>query len=1076
MPDTVTTSTTSLYDSTAKVFYPYTATTAYIHPYSSDRAGGELITEYNQRNALNTICKKTMDLWSYASSIESELDETFGAVVESSVSPEADPATNNTEKKSAGLYSFVNTWYVNRARWKATVYATGVQDEHDFDIVCNGNILYIKPGKAMIMGYNIESTVEVQLPLSEVLTTEDILDVKNRPQQNPPNNAIVTKFVKLVLMYTENGPHDERLNPPADGTYMSVAIVVNDELLADAGNELLLGTLTLSEQHQTYYTNNPLKTRILPLDSIAGAEGYDELINTANMQNGSIYGLTKDTAHHITDITSKLWLDSGANIAKLLRALSAQPETATTDYHKNTRGVIVTQGANQSSGDSSPAIKQALNGDYPSFSWYQAYAKENDANATIELRKQHYPFGYCDSGYMFKEPIPPPEGSTTYHYEYSAQEYPELDNITGACGFITPQQAYMLERVYATSRSVGGRQFGPFISVDEAVVWFRDHFEVEYYEGDYFWVINDVLKYSSTVSSTDNTGTAQLTRNGSVFVKTDPVSIAGTIAGNVTGTVTGTVAGTSNVTGNITGEVTSTHEAVTGTITEGTASIADATVTGNVTGTASGNVNGTLTDFDMNVSTRYVCVYAGDAPTGNKGVKMIVRGIDYDYVDAVRTPRDKYGDGHTVSTAGDAWFALQAVERGYGITASANTYGLVKTGTGNDLRDVVKDPATYSLRITDDLYKLITDNCYTALTEYEKTLMGDTGTVMEELTRYWNKTITPSNDVDSDTITFKLLGKASVWENAADIYKTLKRIRPHVIIDYSELVVDNAYQGGIIFNCIDIDYVTLRGDNRESNSNGVHTPTAPLKLGFDHCVVDTPFFENIGYWKSSSFTSGSNTIELDNPWMIVDKIFTKNDYINNKLYTRFSSVTMGEKGISSAMMDMWIQYENIQPNSNSVDRCLTSIVRVDFPPLMYEFANYADGSVTTTTQNVNLATIQKIPSEICMKIGATAGVHEVLQTNNIDTQQYQVSGNLLATVDWSYNTHFDLDSTPDEPLYLNLYMKNSSGDPLQKISNLKFRVPVQVTRIDDNSSVKYADFKYIFQRDPHPTNENENQS
>ena len=56
-----TTSTTSLYDSDDRVFYPFTTENAYINPYSSDRIGGELITEYNQRNALNTICKKDMN-------------------------------------------------------------------------------------------------------------------------------------------------------------------------------------------------------------------------------------------------------------------------------------------------------------------------------------------------------------------------------------------------------------------------------------------------------------------------------------------------------------------------------------------------------------------------------------------------------------------------------------------------------------------------------------------------------------------------------------------------------------------------------------------------------------------------------------------------------------------------------------------------------------------------------------------------------------------------------------------------------------------------------------------------------
>ena len=73
-----TTSTTSLYDSDDRVFYPFTTENAYINPYSSDRIGGELITEYNQRNALNTICKKDMNYKEYAEFLKTHLDALFG--------------------------------------------------------------------------------------------------------------------------------------------------------------------------------------------------------------------------------------------------------------------------------------------------------------------------------------------------------------------------------------------------------------------------------------------------------------------------------------------------------------------------------------------------------------------------------------------------------------------------------------------------------------------------------------------------------------------------------------------------------------------------------------------------------------------------------------------------------------------------------------------------------------------------------------------------------------------------------------------------------------------------------------
>ena len=45
----------SLQDSDDKVFYKYGPTNSYVVPYSSDNIGGERITEYNQRAALNTM-------------------------------------------------------------------------------------------------------------------------------------------------------------------------------------------------------------------------------------------------------------------------------------------------------------------------------------------------------------------------------------------------------------------------------------------------------------------------------------------------------------------------------------------------------------------------------------------------------------------------------------------------------------------------------------------------------------------------------------------------------------------------------------------------------------------------------------------------------------------------------------------------------------------------------------------------------------------------------------------------------------------------------------------------------------
>lgn len=1030
------TNTESLYDARSKVFYPFTDSTSYINPYSSDNNGGELITEYNQRNSLNMLCAKEMDFTAYADEIKDTLDEVYGVP-----GSEVDPITGEPIKESAGLYSFVELKYVMPEYWKVPVFATGVQDEHDFDISFNGSDLIISPGRALIYGYNIHSTVELALPISDVITQLDVRDVKDRSQQNSVNQ-IVTKFVKLVVMYAEAGEHDERLNPPLDDVYRSVAVVINDEM--PAKNELLLGTITRrnlsmsavgndTPAPECYCTINPLKTRLLPLDTIAGAENYGDLVNTDNMTEGNIYGLCKDAEHHnITDITDKLWLDSGSNLAKLLKSFAAQPETATSDDDKNTRGLIVTDNYNGGEGNSTSALKHTSTGDdYPALYWFQTYAKTSDASATVEMRDLYYPFAYCRDSVIDRTLIPQPFGCTEKRYTYTDIHYPELSGLRGNSGFMTPQQAFMIETAYkfAKNPTNRGKEYGPFFDIYEARDWFAQQERTAFYVGDYFWVLNDTIK----------------------GVTADYGYVTGTVTGSVSGTVSGKVSGTGNVTGEIEGVTSQTQETVTGNIKSATAST-EGTMTGNVSGSATGMVTGKWDSFTQHVSTRYACVYEGPGTPGtNYGVANISTHVRYE--DGTGQPIND-GTEYRVPGEGKAWFVLQAAERGFSIPATATTFGLVKASKDSDttnqtLLDVVTNSVTGRLSVNQQLYNLIQNGGYITDPMLEDTL--NPGEAVESL---WYKMYT------NDTVTIYLKGTASDWEQTSDIQKLIQHARGHIIVDYTELSVDDGYSGGIIFNFSDVDYITLRGDNHEV---GTHKATRPLKFSFDHCVVDTPFFENIGHFHASSFTSGSNTIELNNPWMEIDQLFSDNDYIKNKLYTRFASVTMGEHGITSAMMDMWIQYENTQPDSRSIDYCWTSLVRAKFPPLMCEFYSMKDGSVTTG--NIDQSTIQHIPGNLCMKIGATAGVHEVIDQSGSE-QQYKVAGNLLASVDWCYNTHFDINKSPAEQIHLNLYMKNSSGEPLQRIANLRFRVPVQITRADDNSAVYYASYEAIYQETP----------
>lgn len=1027
-----TTSTTSLYDSDDRVFYPFTTENAYINPYSSDRIGGELITEYNQRNALNTICKKDMNYKEYAEFIKTRLDALFGDDVI------VDEDTGRIGVVSAGLYSFKDLMYADLAAWHATVYATGVRDTDDFKLSYGSGIVSLTAGKAMINGYNIESTAGCTFALTDIITQADVQDVYNTAHhQNPStvSNPICTMFIKLALMLTTDGTHDERLNPPVNGQYMSIAIVVDDTLQRE--NELLLGTVTLDSNGAVYVSNNPLKTRLVPLDVIAGAEGYDELINSANMKDKHIYGLRSDAPHHITDITSKLWLDNESNLAKLLKSFSAEPETASIDPHKNTRALIVTNGPGHGEGYDDYALRHNNIATFPSLYWFQSYALEGDTKATIEQRDLYYPFAYCDDVIIHKELVPPPAGSAVKQYVYNDQFYPEISGRRGRSGYITGQQIFMLEKAYqhAANPHDAGRQYGPFLTVTDAVNWFAAHQDIDVRLEDYFWVINDVIESVQT-----NFGT-----------------VSGQLSGSVSGIVTGSVSGTGTVTGTVSGTAGSTPVTgeVTGTVAIGT----DTPVTGNVTGVAQGTVLGKWDSFKQNVSIRYSCVYAGAGTPGtNHGVHCIADSASY--VGHTQPPDDLVNPRFVEGT-GTAYFVMQAVERGFSVPATSSTYGLVKVrgekeATAASMYDVIISGTTGRLEINKPLYQMILNGGFSSTTEQLPVELTPNTTA----NALWNKIY------QGNGLTVKLTGEASAWETASDEVKTLKHVRGHVILDFSAIEVNQDYNGGIIFKCEDVDYVTLKGDNETSSE---HASTSPLRLAFDHCIVDTPFFGNIGYFKSSSFTSGSNTIELHNPWMTVDKVFQDRDYIKNKLYTRFASVTMGENGIVSAMMDMWIQYENMHADANSIDYSWSSRARIKFPPLMCEFISLDSGSVTTGS--IDPKTIQHIPNDIAMKIGATAGVHEVITAQNEDSQIYTPSGNLLATVDWSYNTHYEVRGTPEEKLHLNLYMKNSSGEAMQKISNLKFRVPVLVSRNTDATSIYYATYKDMYGSDPRVTDE-----
>lgn len=1010
----------SLQDSDDKVFYKYGPTNSYVVPYSSDNIGGERITEYNQRAALNTmLLKERQDYRDYAYFVQQKLNETYGTRTE------VDPLTGETGSTGAGLNSFKsglvhnpNDWYVRN------VYATGTQTQDDFELsINNSRTLKIGIGKALIYGYFIDAAAEITIDCTDILTDDDIRAVAHNTGQNP-DNPFVSAFVKLAVMFVQapDNNHDQRLNPPASGIYKSVAIVINEDL--PLSNELLLGTISRDTHGLCFVTNNTLKTRIMPINNVSGAEDYSSLVNASDIEDGVIYGILKNSSDNLTAISKWLWLHEQSNLSKLLKIVSVNPETAGTDTDRGTRGIIVTP-STAATGQHEFAI-HVESDKFPYLWWCQAWSTMGAATGVTEIKDAYIPFAYTNDGIMAKHyENPTQDGQNTEIKRVVYDDNPELANVSGQAGLVTPQQIYMLEKAYKRTLHENGHMFGPFESVADALNWFNEvHPPIQY--GDYFWVVND-----ESVTITESGSTSSLAN-----VVTKLGSVTGSVSGSVSGStafpVTGSTpqdwTGTANI-GGTTATVTMDAAEITG------------NGQGNISGTVKGQIVGELTSFTQNVSARYRCIFPSSTQV-NRNVANITVGVSWQLVSGVYQIEDKYPT-HTAEAHGrgtglqtDCWFVLEAVERGFAIPASSDTYGLIKTGLEGSIEGVHPD-ANNRLRVTDALIEMVKNGGYETSTNTTLTIQPNS------MVENW------CNKKYVNGLTISLVGNASDFEIAAI---SLHDIRGHITIDYTGVYTDTSYTGSNILSCTNVDYVTLVGDNAQNS------PTNKLKLAFDHCVVDKYFFENIGTWIASQFVSGSNTLELDSPWMQVPEVFTTT--AENFLYTKFSSITMGEHGIESAMLDMWIQHEGWSDNNMSIDKCWVSTGRINFPPFWFEKVSREDIDIPGI---VNKHNIQKIPSKMNLKVSGTAGVHQIWNKSN---SSYQTSGNLLVNVDWEYNGNAQIGSTPAGKLNLNLYMKNSSGDASQRFSNLRFRMPVQIIQDRDNAFAEYSTYEQVYDITP----------
>jgi hypothetical protein len=707
-------------------------------------------------------------------------------------------------------------------------------------------------------------------------------------------------------------------------------------------------------------------------------------------------------------------------------------------------------------------------------SWHQAQTPPKTGADQIDHRALYFPYAKAtknNTTLMLQAMLSPSHDKSVGKPFYDITEYPCLNGLNGTDGLITYQQLAMLEMVfqdYIHRQEAGevtrGRMFGPFLSLENAKSWFQTHRPVVNV-GDYFWVINDSAE----------AGGAEAT------LSADPEEIYElhniiTNYGTVTGTVTGTAKQSSlNVPVQATGHGTAHKVGEPDTEYE----FEDIEITGEgkgtINATVKGTVSGTLTSFTQNVASRYVCRYRDDAD--EEGIWKFAHGIMVNPVHDDDRPDDPYaflpvtiddyiildeeGGSYSFADASateydthqlqNVLFAVESVERGFAVPATPNVYGLVKTGTGSNLFDVIVDPTTQRLRITETLLSFIKGGGFQIQQSASDTIVIDPGM---DLTQYQYSRY-------PNGITFKMTGNASDWRASLDTTGLLAHLRGAIRLDFSEVIEDGKRSDGLLLRLEDIDYLTLVGDNEVIGdpANPVHPSTETLLFGVNHCVVNSYFFTNIGEWQYSQFISGSNTLELELPWMLVENVFTGT--VDNSMSCKFASVTMGPNGISSATMDIWIKHKGWDDFAGAIDRMWSSTGYVKFPPMFFEKALGPEGEVTA---DINKKTIQRIPDNLNLKISGTAGVHQAWDANNTE---FVPSGNLLVNMNWEYNGNPSTAKTPGGKVYLNLYMKNSSPDVFkQDFSGLRFRAEVQVVRLDNNAMSEAVTYEQLYEAIP----------
>lgn len=893
-------------------FTYFSGVNVYVTPYSSVTDGGELVTEFNQRAALNVLGWKHVDLSNGDPGIYEY------AMYASTQTP---PPT--------GFYS----------------YLTGTQDQADFQLSVPGSNLRIAPGVALVKGYYVQLRQELLIPASEIISAADMQDPANA--QEIADRGGLTRYVKLRLITTQahGNPHDERLVPPYNGVYNGVVILTDRDL--PGFTELLLGTIFRDVNGAYSVINNTLKTRVLGIEHIAGAENYGNLVESPSGDfDTSIYGVQKyryedgqlvPNDHNLISINPWTWLGYTSVLGKYLRNMARVPDDAGRpggidgDPNLNMLGSIIGRVASEPNATQVTANNKLIQmvmqppGGIPMLA-YRTLLSGNPA-----------PDCYG------RELVPLPLATYTNHR--IADDVPTLSG--GAHGIISPKTLWQVDQLWADrDLMAGGRQFGPFETKQEADAFFATYSgTLEDY--DYYWVLSDTIKnYADPNDLTVNYGTISTTFN---------CEMAGTVNIQAASDLSGTLVLT-NVDGTAHGTATPSDdnydpfdvdiEFADGTINSSLGG-SDITVgvgttvrydpiVGTVTGTGVATATATLDNFVQNVSARYVWME--------------------DFRDPQRTKK---------------WIK-QCVLRGFASPATPEHLGFVKPSDGNSIGDVVVDPQSGQLKL------------------------DPTGTTMLK-NGGWVDSDTLMLRVDPDYDLSPLEGKRFAEENNSSLYiylvgsgwdvataPVLRHIRGKVVLNLTQASMAEGATAAML--CEDVDHIEI-------------IPKSKVKINTNNCVVSVANSDAIYRWVNTRFMSGSNTAVVNNPWMTVNHAFS-NTY-ENSLQVRFATITRGEYNIESAEMDIWIKREDWTEPKSIDNFSMVSINKLKFPPLYLELSDSGQPKPDPIF----------IPDTLNAKVSGTGGTHRtwddatsqyVLTGNWISTidwengEEFSINGRMLS--------------------------------------------------------------------------------